>query len=597
MSHTRCAALLGLFCSLTACGGVAIPSAAAEPTLRRSDVVFMYDDPKQYEAYGCTVLGWAGSADPRRVEAAHAKGVRLFCSSVGFLTEFTQVINFSPDDFLDAACRNFEGKPFVVPWLWDHKYKGQPAWWWCTNSPLYRKYLESRAAGMMKAPLDGLHIDDYRGTSGAVTWLSAGFCRHCMAGFREYLGKNVPKEKLAALGITDLAKFDYRQFLLDRGVTPERYRKERSRLPLAAEFLDFQVKADNAFVAEYRKRAEQMRGKPLALCVNSNITDPHALMIAPQLTFFCCEVGHDAAARKVPLAPVYAYKLADGVGRPVASTASGQDWAYVAEHKLPGLVRTWIAMSYAFGHHFMAPHRQWCYTEKKGTHWYSGPAEEYAWMYQFVRPNARLFDRYEAVAPVAVVYDNAARRRGQADVRPICTALAERNCPFRVVAAGDDWLDYRLDADKLAGFKAVILAGPFAGDDAQRKLIDRVRAAGRLVTWPDQKRLEQLAPAPVLVERPGDVLVVPRAIPGDASAPVAVHLVSRSYDGASDAIVPQENVTLRLRHDLFGGRKFTKAVLHAPKTQSRVLDITSDGQCTIVKVPQLALWTIIELGG
>ncbi len=33
-------------------------------------------------------------------------------------------------------------------------------------------------------------------------------------------------------------------------------------------------------------------------------------------------------------------RLADGLDRPVTSTASGQDWAYVSEHSLPGLVRT-----------------------------------------------------------------------------------------------------------------------------------------------------------------------------------------------------------------------------------------------------------------
>jgi len=593
MSPARRAALPILFCLLVA--QFSAITRAADLALRRSDVVFMYDDPKQYEAYGCTVLGWAGSGDPKRVEAARAKGVRLFCSSVGFLTEWSGMIDFSPGDFLDAACRNFDGKPFVVPWLWDHKHKGQPAWWWCTNSPLYRKYLESRIARMMKAPLDGLHIDDYRGTSGAVTWLSAGFCRHCMAGFREYLERNVPKEKLAALGITDLAKFDYRQFLVDRGVTPERYRKERGRLPLAAEFLDFQVKAENAYVAEYRKRAEELRGRPLALCVNSGITDPHGLVIAPQLTFFCCEVGHDAAARKVPLGPVHAYKLADGVGRPVASTASGQEWAYVADHKVPGLVRTWIALSYAMGHHFMAPHRQWCYTEKKGTHWYSGPAEEYAYMYQFVRRSARLFDRYEAVAPVAVVYDNAARRRGQGDIKRICIALAERNVPFTVVVAGDDWLDYRLESQRLKAFKAVILAGGFAGDETQRKLIDQVRSAGRLVTWPDAKQLEELVPSPIIVEGSSDVLAVPRAIPGEAAAPVVVHLLNRRYDGQKDAMIPQENLTVRLRNDLFAGRKFTKAVLHAPKAQPQTLEVQADQEHTGVRIPGLVLWGIVEL--
>jgi hypothetical protein len=581
--------------SLVSMAGVCV--ADPPPGLRRSDVVFMYDNPKMIEPYGCTVLGWAGSSDPKRVEAAHQKGVRLFSSSVGFLTEFSSVIDFT-SDFLDAACRNFAGKPFVVPWLWDHKHKGQPAYWWCTNSPLYRKYLESRIEKTMKAPLDGLHIDDYRGTSGAVTWLSACFCRHCTDGFRKYLAESVSKERLAALGIEDLSTFDYRQFLLDRGVKPEEYNRKRAGLPLAAEFLDFHVKANNRYVAEYRKRAEQLRDKPLALCVNSGVTDAHGLVIAPQLTYFCCEVGHNAAGRKGPLHPIYAYKLGDGVDRPVASTASGQDWAYVNEHKVAGLVRTWIALSYAFGHHFMAPHRQWCYTEKKGTHWYDGPTEEYAWLYQFVRHNARLFNDYRAVAPVAVVYDNAARRRGMGNVEPICTALAERNTPFTVVIAGDDWLDYRLDADRLSRFQAIIVAGDFAKspiDSVQKQLVEQVKSAGRLVTWPDDKSLTKLIPAPILVEGAKDIMAVPRTNPKSPGAPAVVHLLNRRYDAANDVLVPAENFMLRVRGDFLGGRKLTKAVMHAPKSQPVPLAIATDGKTTALRVPRLELWGVVEL--
>ncbi len=572
-------------------------NAAEPPGLRRSEVVFMYDNPKMIEPYGCTVLGWAGSSDPKHVEAAHKKGVRLFSSSVGFLTEFSRVIDFTPD-FLDTACRNFAGKPFVVPWLWDHKHKGHPAYWWCTNSPLYRKYLESRIERIMKGPLDGLHIDDYRGTSGAVTWLSACFCRHCTEGFRKYLAESVPKEKLIALGITDLEKFDYRQFLLDRGVKPEEYNGKRGGLPLAAEFLDFHVKANNAYVDEYRRRAEQLRGKPLALCVNSGITDAHGLVVAPQVTYFCCEVGHAAASRKVPLHPIYAYKLADGVDRPVASTASGQDWAYVKEHNLPGLVRTWIALSYAFGHHFMAPHRQWCYTQEKGTHWYHGPTEEYAYLYQFVRSNARLFDDYHAVAPVAVVYDNAARRKGMGNIEPICAALAERNIPFTVVIAGDDWLDYRMDADRLARFQAVVVAADFAKspiDAAQKRLIDKVKAARRLVIWPDNISLARLVPASILMDGAKEIMAVPRAHAKDPSAPAIVHLLNRRHDGQKDAIVPVENFTLRLAHDLFQGRKFTKAVMYAPKSGPVQLKVAADRDAAIVRIPHLELWGVVEL--
>ncbi|MHC4177254.1 MAG: hypothetical protein ACYSWU_07095, partial [Planctomycetota bacterium] len=426
MIRARALTRLLFSCILLVLGFAPAAESADTPrrAIRRSDVVFMYDNPKMYEAYGCTVLGWSGRANAGHIRAAHSKGVRLFSTSVGFRTEFRRVIDFSPD-FLDAACRNLAGEPFIVPWLWDHKYKDQPAWWWCTNSPLYRKYLDSRLVEVMKTEPDGLHIDDYTGTAGTVTWRSGCFCRYCLAGFREYLGKNVSKEKLAGVGITDPSTFDYRKFLLDRGVKPEEYNKRRSRLPLAAEFHDFHVKANNAFVAAYRKRAEQLRGKLLTLCVNSGLTRPETLVIAPHLSYFCCEVGHGASSRAVPKHPIYVYKLADGLDRPVTSTASGQDWAYVMEHNLPGLVRTWVALSYAFGQNLMAPHRQWCYDKRKGTFWYTGPAEEYAWPYRFVGRHARLLDRYEAVAPVAVVYDNAARRKGRGNIEPICTVLAE----------------------------------------------------------------------------------------------------------------------------------------------------------------------------
>lgn len=563
-------------------------------TLRCSDVVFMYDDPKYYELYGCTVLGWAGWPSAKHIEEAHAKGVRLFATSVGFVTESSRMIDFSPK-FLDAACRNFEGQPFAVPWLWDQKHKGQTAWWWCTNSPLYREYLKMRLAEVAKARPGGLHIDDYRGSSGAVTWLSACFCRHCMAGFREYLGKAVPKEKLAVLGIRDLDGFDYRQFLLDRGVRPEDYGKRRESLPLAAEFLDFQVKADTAFVADYHHRAEELVGHPLSLCVNSGLDDAQSLAIAKHLSYFCCEVDHAASSQALPMHAVCVYKLADGLGRPVAATASGQDWAYVAEHKLPGLVRMWIALSYAHGQNFMAPHRQWCYTKEKGTHWYSGPAEQYAWLYQFVRRSAPLLDGYEAVAPVAVVYDNAARRRGRGDIQPICAALAERNTPFTVVVAGDDWLDYRLDAHRLDGFRAVIVTKDLAIDGGQRKLIEKIRADNRLVEWPGQPRLDALVPACVQVEGADKVLVVVRARPNDPGAPLLIHLLNRGYDKEKDVMLPLTEFRLRLRQDFLGKRKFTEARLHSPRSQPVPVKVRSDEDHAIITIPGMDLWAIVEL--
>ncbi len=562
--------------------------------IRHSDVVFMYDDPAMYEAYGCTVLGWAGRADRQHIRLAHERGVRLFSTSVGFLTEFRNVIDFS-DDFLDCAARNLAGEPFVVPWLWDHKYKDQPAWWWCTNSPRYREYLISRLEQRMAAEPDGLHIDDYRGSSGSVTWLSGCFCRHCMAAFRQYLADNVAADKLAELGITDLDRFDYRQFLLDRGVTPEQYQRRRASLPLAAEFYDFHVKANTAFVGQYHQRAMEIRGAPLTLCVNSGLTNPQALAIAPKLSYFCCEVSHNAASLAAAEHPIYIYKLADGLNRPVTSTASGQDWAYVSEHGKSCLVRSWTALSYALGHTLMAPHRQWCYTKEKGTHWYSGPAEQYAWLYRFVRQSAPLLDGYEAVAPVAVVYDNAARRQNRSDIEPICVALAKENIPFTVVVAGDDWLDYRITSEQLSRFQAIVTAGPSEMDEAQQRCLGEAREAGKLVEWPDRDALNRLVPRPVVIDGSDRVMAVPRFRPDDPESPCVVHLLNRDYDGPSDAMIVQRSFRLRLSTSLFGERKFSRATLHAPRCEPVALPVRTEDSYQAIEVPELDLWAILAL--
>ena len=585
------AVLVGLFAAL-----VSASDAAEERALRRSDVIFMYDNPKLYEAYGCTAIGWGRLKTREEIADAHARGVRSYTKTVGFITEFRGMIDFS-ENFLDAAAHNFAGEPFTVPWLADHHHKGQPAWWLCANSPLCREYLESLLKERMLLDPDGLHVDDYRSSSHSVTFLSGGFCRHCLAGFRQYLADNVPAEKLSEIGISELDQFDYRQFLIDQGVTPQQYRQQRRQLPLAEEFEDFHVKANKAYVAQFHKLAQELCGKPLTLSVNAAGFTPGFLAITKHLSYFCCEVNHHASKLAPTTHPIYVYKMGEGLNRPVASTASGGDWAFVKEHNKPCLVRTWIALSYAFGQTLMAPQRQWCHTKEKGTHYYFGPTEQYAYLYRFIRDHAALFDGYETIAPVAVVYDNAARRKRAGDIEPVCIDLAQRNVPFDVVVAGDDWLDYRLDGDRLKRYRAVITVGDTQWmDEAQHELLADVKETGRLVTWPNEQRLEALSPRPVLVEGSEHVMVVPRAIPDNDTAPIVVHLLNRQYDGATDAVIPQRNFTVRLRLDLLQGRSVSQATLHAPKSAPVKLPVASDDETVTITVPSLSLWGLVELG-
>lgn len=211
------------------------------------------------------------------------------------------------------------------------------------------------------------------------------------------------------------------------------------------------------------------------------------------------------------------------------------------------------------------------------------------------RGKSRLFDGYEAVAPVAVVYDNAARRQGRGDIQPICTALTERNIPFTVVVAGDDWLDYRLDAGRLDGFKAVIVTKDLGMDGGQRELIEKIRAKGRLVVWPDETSLAKLVPRPVQVEGTDQAMVVVRALPGNTRAPLAIHLLNRRYDKEKDAMLPLAGFDLRLRKDLLGGRRLTHALLHTPRLEPVPAEVRIDNDDVVIKIPGLDLWTIVEL--
>ncbi len=603
---------------------------AGERAVKRSDVVFMgRKDREVYEAYGATMVSWGSrpwkdseqaiEQFRKQVQTAHDLDIR-YCTGVAFRTAFRGMIDFD-DNWRDSLCLNAEGEPFTVPWLWDQKHKdGHPAYWFCTNAPGYRKYLKWQVMMAMKVDCEGLHIDDYNGTAG-TEWRGGCLCKYCVEGFREYLRKNVSPERLAQCGVESLDGFDYRAYLAGRGIkTIKDYRRILSSSDhLGPEFMRFQYFSAAEFVAEVRRYAEKLAGHPVLLSVNSSCSGPQSLVIAPELSYFCGEVYHGAKPRKwgpqqhCELTPVWTFKLADAVNRPQCCTGSGGDWAHIAEHKKPGLVRTWIAQDYAFGHCLMAPHRQWAYTQDKGTHYYQSTPADFAHVYRFVRRNARLFDGYEAVAPVALLYSNAAARESHAYVtrmQEACLWLAANSVPFEIVLAGDSWLDARLTADALARYKALVVCTPATLDPQQQAVLDAFAAAGKTVAWDaqtglDEAALRKLVPRQITFAGNENVIAVARTAPGDPQAPAVLHLLNRSYDAASDSVKPIAGLEVSLDQGLFAGREFAQATLHCPpgafdpespgQSQPVSLDIRQNAGKTSFRVPKLGLWGIVEL--
>ncbi len=571
-------------------------------------------EPGIYQAYGATMVSWGGQARQdtpeavadfvkQRIEPAHQLKLR-YCPGLAFRTAFAGMIEFDAR-FADSITRDLDGRPINVPWLWDHKHQekrsGQvhPAYWFCTNAPGYQAYLRDQTKRAVVGHADGLHIDDYGGTSGCP---GGCFCPYCLVAFTAWLKQNATPAELQAAGIGSLDGFDYAQFLKSRGVTADTVRQKRWTLPLNGLYETFQVRASRDFVASIRRYAEGLRGGPLLLSVNSSASSAGSLVIAPVIDYFCGEVGHHADREQVPDEPVFVYKMTDALGKGSACTADGWDWAFVMAQKRPGLVRTWIAQGYAFGHSLMAPHYQWAYTKEKGTHWYQSQPSDYAHLYRFVREHADLFDGYDSVETAAVLYSNPAFRRWKRTAIGACGLLTRLNVPFGLALAGDHWLPNRLSADTLQHYRAIVVPEPTFLEGEQQAALAAV--GDRVVTWPEKPdaaaekqaadRLRALCGAPLEVKGAAGVVAVARVKRGAAAAPAVVHLLNRGYVGAKDEVKARTGFTLQVANATYG-RAFTRAMLHAPGEPSRALNVSRAGDSTVVAVDRLGLWAVLKL--
>jgi len=389
--------------------GAFLAASALAAVMNESDVVFMYaaEDSARYGDYQANWAAWGlpwSMPSEKAVKIMRRKGVH----SVGArwcLTAGARRLKEDPS-LAEAVCRDIEGMPIVVPWLKEQTYEGTPPWFGCTNNPRFREFVRSEVAEALAARPDGLHIDDPKGTFATVEWGGGCFCDHCMEAFRKYLVVRETPGLLKEAGAGNFRDFDYRELVRKYAKTRQSYLGIQDKLPLREEFLDCQLRLRYEHLHEIREMARQMCGPAATFSINAYFSEPASTFTAlvPLATHIVCEVDHRAneGTRKL-LSVVTAYRQAEALGRPLAATAGGHDYAWVKAHDSVNLVRIWIALSYACGSRLMVPHpeHQWCHTEEMGTHWYAAPVKPFAPMYRFVRRNPALFDGFRAVGPLA----------------------------------------------------------------------------------------------------------------------------------------------------------------------------------------------------
>lgn len=542
----------------------------SRPRVEASDVVFMYApaEPKQYDLYFATVTGWGGRARSRerhaleeflaRVDEAKRRRMR-YCASVDFLVDFGGFIDFCPDRFMDSVCRDLNGKPLTVPWLHDHSHKGHPAYWFCSNSPDYRAYLIDQTERACLAPIDGLHIDDYRGTSACAAWNGGCFCEHCIREFREYL------KRAGKLSASEAESFNYRDYLLQQGITAERYRQNPWTVPFGAEFQRFQREAMMALVKQVYEHAERTRRKPLLRSVNSGASSPEALLVEPLVDYFCGEVDHHAASSKVSVEPLFVYRLVEAFNKRQTATASGWDWAWIAANEKPGMVRAWIAQAYAFGSVFMVPHNQWCYTPEKGTHWWRGKPEEFAHLYRFVREHRDLFDGHLPLTTTLLEVDDARFEKAKA----LALAMLEANVPFAVSYRTPDGRPHTAGNARTVGYRILSVEQSLTNLPEETRNQLRVESAGRFIVslrWRVQK----------------------------GGYPLVIHLLNRDYRAEEDAVAPA-GVSVHINNTLLQRLRLTprEAAVLSPEGRAMAVTLRKSKEGMAIEVKNVGLWTVV----
>ena len=483
--------------------------------LKRSDVLITRPCGMEvYRRYRATGLGWGFLPEPDRrglppdeemmrdVDEAHRCGVK-FQGRVELDADWMGMIDFD-SNFMESTVRDLNNRPAVTWWV--HTYKGHPSYHFCTNAPGYRHYLMYQLRRVMEAGTDWLMIDSAIPTIAALNARYGGcFCEHCMAGFREYLKANLSDAERQNWKIEGLETFCYRDLLLKHGISDERYRAEilafPSVIPLAKEFFDYQWREVNALFREFKRYAQEF-GADVPMSSNSPFYWAEFMYGVDAHDFYTNEMQYLPPEQEIlPVDPVYTFKLADALDRLLAITGVPRAFEPCRIKDRPGHIRLWIAQAYAHGHVFMAPDKMW--TQRiagQPDRWYHSKPGDYELLYHFLRDYPELFDDYESLASVALIFSNNAVRQhlgerlssghlgGQnrsapgTDLAAACFALSRENLPFRLIVAGDDWVvDRLLDAD-LSPYQLILRFEPsHLNAGTGRQIARGGRSAGDLV--------------------------------------------------------------------------------------------------------------------
>ncbi len=515
-------------------------------------------------------------------------GIEHLACNVWMLTATNRFLYQHPE-YQKAVCVDIEQNPITPGWL-DSEYRGIKSYWGCTNNPLYRKLLMERAEIGIKAGANMLHLDDHMGTAAAAIHSGGCFCSYCMKGFNFWLQKNYSSAELESMNIPNIQDFNYAQMVKDAGFsTLEKYNQgiNRNQVPLHDKFLAYQLEAAAATVKQLSVVAASVAGREVPVGVNSWNLDPTQLATAHYADYFSNEVQHFNVE---DLTPPFVYRLGTALDKPVFSTGTGEDWILAGEKDMPVRIKRWIATAYAHGHFFMYSWNKWGFSEETGTQWYQIPIEYYEQYCNFISENPELFDGFEPVETIAILYENEVIRNGNNEVKNICRDLNYANIPNGLAVSGDEWLVHPLTQKDLSDFDCLIIPTATNLSVNEKELLDEYAQDHKIVNWTTSEETVSKLPRLLKIENTDKVWALPRK----KENKMVIHLLNQDYDEQLDKMNIKSGFQLFLDNQLTGNtdRTFT---LYLPNEKPVKLNTQKVKNGTMATIPSLDLWGIVKV--
>jgi hypothetical protein len=485
---------------------------------------------------------------------------------------------------------DLDGMKYVPTWMRGWKMK-VPNYIGCCNHPAFRALFLKGADDLLAAGADSLHVDDWAMNA---TWCEVAgvcFCEHCLAGFREHLRRTLTPEELAALGVGDIATFDYATYLRthDGVQNADDYRKRLRELPLTPQFVAFQTESVRRFYRDLHDHLDQQAGRHVPVSWNNQFADP-STRNEFRLTQFAdlCDFQVGEKFREDFATHLIGCKLSEALGQ----------WQVISPmpHHL-GPTYSGLATTYALGQLYLVPWDIYMGVEPNGPPLprFFGTSDDFGPYYDLIHGHPELFDGYATLATVGVLVN--LDQPVYAETSGLCERLAREGVPFRIIAASARYARFALQAGDLAGVPLLLAVSPPESFTAEDQTAIREALATRRVLL--KSAGADFGPAlrdlrAVRVEGPEGVLAFVRTKPREPAS-FAIHLVNWDLTPDGSANEAYGGVTVALLNASFWGR-VTQARYFEPGVDGATeIPLERHPHLTRLTVPHLGAWGILEV--